>query len=169
MTAGTDKWGSGPMATALSNDGGATWRPGPKPADDGSTTGHGFIDIVADDVGILHLTWLDSRDGKQGLRYARSEDAGKTWAVNITAKAGTCECCSNAIVAGGGHTTSEPKQLGDASAIQGAVSADAGITWSNAKRLSSPDSTATHPRVVRTVGGFRSAALPFNITFHHEG
>ena len=98
-TDGTDQWGSGPMATALSDDGGKTWRSGPNPADDGSTTGHGFIDIAADPAGTFHLTWLDSRDGKQGLRYARSEDGGKSWSANVTAKAATCECCSNVIVA----------------------------------------------------------------------
>ncbi len=264
-TAGTDQWGSGPMATALSNDGGKTWRAGPNPADDGTTTGHGFIDIAADRAGAFHLTWLDSRDGRQALRYARSGDAGRSWSANVTAKTATCECCSNAIVAdsdgevailfrdgsprdmrlvrsrdrgqrwlpavaaggfdwqfdgcphvGGGlalagrgansvfHTLawtgktgrtgiyhvavtggdqpgSEPKQIGDATAshpdlaadaegrlaavwdsragetssIWGAISADAGQSWSKPQRLSSATATATHPRVVIAGQGFR--------------
>jgi hypothetical protein len=99
-TAGTDAWGSGPIATAVSDDGGQTWRAGPNPADDGSTTGHGFLDLATDRAGVFHLTWLDSRDGKQGLRYARSADGGATWSANITAKAATCECCPNALLAG---------------------------------------------------------------------
>lgn len=98
-TAGTDQWGSGPVATALSSDGGKTWRAGPNPADDGSTTGHGFLDLATDGAGVFHLTWLDSRDGKQGLRYARSESAGASWSANATAKAGTCECCPNTLIA----------------------------------------------------------------------
>lgn len=97
-TAGTDQWGSGAMATALSEDGGKSWHAGPNPADDGSTTGHGFMDMAADRSGRFHLTWLDSRDGKQGLRYARSENAGRSWSANTTAKAATCECCSNTIL-----------------------------------------------------------------------
>jgi hypothetical protein len=266
MTAGTDEWGSGPMATALSNDGGKTWRAGPNPADDGSTTGHGFIDIAADRAGIFHLTWLDSRDGKQGLRYARSEDGGESWSANVTAKAATCECCSNAIVTGpngevgilfrdsnprdirlvrthnqgkswlppvatggfdwqfngcphvggglalvakdgnavfhtlvwtgkvghigiyhvalpnGDEPASAPRQLGNARAshpdlaadaqgrlaavwdsgagetseIWGATSADSGKSWSAPQRLSDSVATATHPRVVATINGFRA-------------
>ncbi len=266
MTAGTDQWGSGPMATSLSDDGGKTWRAGPNPADDGSTMGHGFIDIATDRAGTFHLTWLDSRDGQQGLRYARSEDGGKSWSANVTAKAATCECCSNAIVAvddgeaailfrdgnprdmrlvrsrnrgqrwlppvaaggfdwrfngcphvggslalagkgegavfhaltwtgktdrtgiyhvalpNGDQPASEPKQLGDATAshpdlaadaqgrlaavwdsrageapgIWGAVSTDAGKSWSEPRRLSAIEATATHPRVIAAGKGFRA-------------
>jgi hypothetical protein len=101
-TAGTDAWGSGPIATALSADGGQTWVPGPNPADDGSTTGHGFIDLAADREGNFHLTWLDGRDGAQGLRYASSRDAGCTWSANVTLKTGTCECCANRLAVGAG-------------------------------------------------------------------
>jgi hypothetical protein len=127
-TAGTDAWGSGPMATALSHDGGRTWHAGPNPADDHSTTGHGFMDITADEKGIFHLTWLDSRDGSQGLRYSRSNNGGKSWSPNVTVKSQTCECCPNAIVV-----------MNDAACIlyrdrrprdmRLAVSLDHGATW----------------------------------------
>lgn len=73
-TKGTDAWGGGPMATAISSDGGKTWKPGPNPADDGATSGHRFIDVAADEDGAFHLVWLDGRAGKQGLQYARSGD-----------------------------------------------------------------------------------------------
>ena len=74
-TAGNDKMGRGPMATAISGDGGKTWRAGPNPADDGTLGGHSFIDVAADDRGTFHLVWLDSREGaSKGLRYARSND-----------------------------------------------------------------------------------------------
>lgn len=102
-TNGTDQWGSGPMVTSLSNDGGKTWTTGPNPADDKSTVGHGFMDIAADRSGAFHLAWLDNRDGKQGLRYTRSQDGGKSWEPNATVKAGTCECCPNAIAAANGE------------------------------------------------------------------
>jgi hypothetical protein len=96
-TAGTDAWGSGPLTTALSEDGGRTWTVGPNPADDRSTTGHGFHALAAEPSGTLHLIWLDSRDGRQGLRHARSSDHGRHWSTNKTLKAATCECCSNAL------------------------------------------------------------------------
>ena len=82
------------MTTALSHDGGRTWSAGPNPADDQSTAGHGFIDSAASD-GRFHLTWLDDREEKRGLRYASSTDQGKTWSKNATIDPETCECCSN--------------------------------------------------------------------------
>ena len=100
MTPGTDRWGAGPIATAFSEDGGRRWHQGPNPSDDGTTTGHGFLDAAFDDQGVLHLVWLDSRDGKQGLRGARSKDGGKTWGTNQTLKADSCECCANALASG---------------------------------------------------------------------
>ncbi len=99
-TAGSDKMGRGPMATALSNDGGRTWRAGPNPADDNLTIGHSFIDVVGDARagGRFHVVWLDSREGTtKGLRYARSDDGGATWSRNLTLDPDTCECCWNTI------------------------------------------------------------------------
>jgi len=100
MTKGTGLFDSGPMATAISQDGGKSWWPGPNPADDGLTTGHSFADISADASGAFHLVWLDSRDGRQGLRYARSIDGGKNWQKNQTLKTDTCECCWNKLATG---------------------------------------------------------------------
>jgi hypothetical protein len=101
MSPGTDAWGGGPMATALSSDGGRTWRRGPNPADDGSTEGHGFIDIAgfrAGEKAVFHAVWLDSRQGKRGLRHAQSENAGATWGANGTIAPETCECCANSLL-----------------------------------------------------------------------
>ncbi len=97
---GTGEYGSGPIVTALSEDGGLSWHPGPNPADDGLTTGHSFIDLAVDTSGHFHMVWLDSRDGRQGLRYAESSDQGKSWSINRTLKADTCECCRNTLAIG---------------------------------------------------------------------
>jgi hypothetical protein len=94
---GTSPWGSGPLGTALSADGGATWTLGPNPADDGSTDGHAYIDAVADEKGAFHLVWLDGRDGGQGLRASVSGDGGRTWSPNRTVDSRTCECCWNRV------------------------------------------------------------------------
>ena len=96
-TAGTGFGGSGPLAAAVSGDGGRTWSAGGNPADDGLTTGHGYIALSAS-ADAMHAVWLDSRDQRQGLRYARSVDGGRNWQRNVTVAAGTCECCWNALL-----------------------------------------------------------------------
>ena len=100
MTRGTGLFESGPMATAVSSDGGKTWRAGRNPADDGTTGGHGFIDIIADRAGAFHVVWLDSRDGAQGLRHSFSKNAGETWEANQSIDTRTCECCWNTMARG---------------------------------------------------------------------
>ncbi len=126
-TAGDDAWGSGPIATALSLDGGKTWSAGANPADDGLLGGHGFMDLAADAAGKFHLVWLDSRDGQQGLRYARSAD-GKQWTVNRTLKAVTCECCPNSFAVSADrlavlYRSRDPRDM------HVMVSPNAGLTW----------------------------------------
>jgi len=127
-THGEGYMGSGPMVTALSDDGGKTWRPGPNPADDGLNTGHAYADLASDSQGALHLVWLDSRDGKQGLRYARSTDGGRTWSKNLTLKKETCECCWNTLAVSGNtvHVLFRDKSPRDMAMVS---SFDGGLTW----------------------------------------
>jgi hypothetical protein len=130
-TAGSDKMGRGPMATAVSSDGGRTWRAGPNPADDNLTIGHSFIDVAADAKGQFHLVWLDSREGgAKGLRYARSTNGGVTWSANQTLDADTCECCWNTVTTGGDGTIAVLYR--DASPRDMAIvtSTNGGATWS---------------------------------------
>jgi hypothetical protein len=93
---GSDKWGSGPIITVRSEDGGKTWTQGPNPADDGLTDGHNYLALGADASGRFHMAWLDARDGERGRRYSVSSDAGLHWASNSTPAPKTCECCWNA-------------------------------------------------------------------------
>jgi hypothetical protein len=119
---------SGAMVTALSNDGGKTWRRGPNPSDDERNDGHGFADVIASN-GRFHLTWLDSRSGGQGVRYARSADGGATWSRNASVKGGSCECCWNTLLSTQDRALyllfrgKGPRDMGIAS------SADNGATW----------------------------------------
>jgi hypothetical protein len=127
---GTSSWGSGPLAVALSGDGGRTWSRGPNPADDGSTEGHGFIDVAATSAGVFHAVWLDGRDGYQGLRVARSEDGGASWRPNASIDARTCECCWNDLTVLGGERLAVLYRDHDPRDMAVAVSEDDGRSWS---------------------------------------
>ena len=95
---GTSPWGSGPLASAVSADGGRTWKAGVSPADDGTTKDHGFVDVAAVSPNAFLAVWLDSRDGGQGLRSAVSKDGGVSWARNVDVERRTCECCANRLL-----------------------------------------------------------------------
>lgn len=111
----------GLIQTAVSDDGGATWKNGPSPYADaaGSQT---FMRMTAGGAGsasgagagagggaaagsaggttasrAMHMVWLDSREGRQGLRYARSSDLGATWGKDVALAPRTCDCCWNSI------------------------------------------------------------------------
>lgn len=91
----------GPIATALSTDGGKTWQRGPNPANDGSTRYHALLQIAAGERA-FHMVWLHGHDGKQALHHAASADGGRTWQANHLLAAHTCNCCWNSIVTGPG-------------------------------------------------------------------
>lgn len=136
-TPGTGFMGRGPMATALSADGGATWQPGPNPADDASSGDHSFVDCAADAAGTFHLVWLDARGANKskGLRYTNTKDGGKTWSKNATLKPDTCECCWNTVAVGTDgsvHALFRDKNPRDMAVIS---STDHGARWSDAAKV----------------------------------
>jgi hypothetical protein len=88
--------GSGPLAAAMSRDGGKSWAPASRPSDSGLSTGEGFADLLADKDG-FHAVWLDGRDKSQGLRYSVTQ-GGASWTGNQTIAAATCECCWNTLL-----------------------------------------------------------------------
>ena len=130
-------YGTGPLATAVSSDGGKTWKAGPNPADDGLTTGHEFLDVMADDEGRFHLIWIDDRDDAQGvrrgLRYAHSTDGGESWSSNATLDEHICGCCWT-------HLRTDPdgrlyalyrEEHPDPSDMKLMVSENGGLEWSD--------------------------------------
>lgn len=126
---GTDKWGSGPLATSRSRDGGRTWTPGVNPTDDGSTEGHSFIELGTDAQSRFHAFWLDSRDGGQGLRTSVSADGGRTWSKNLTIDSRTCECCWNKTLATGPNAMFVLYRDKDPRDMAIARTDDGGRTW----------------------------------------
>ena len=125
---GTSKWGTGPLAVAVSRDGGGTWSRGGNPADDHSTDGHGFIDVAADPAGGFHAVWLDGRDGDSGLRVASSDD-GVTWQPNADVDAVTCQCCWNDLAVLGPRRLAVLYRDRDPRDMAVAVSEDAARSW----------------------------------------
>lgn len=92
-----DGWGgNGPLASALSVDGGKHWQPGPRPAS-GFGGGQGYADVTLGATGDFHLVWLDSRNGEQALYHAQSADGGEHWTAPGSIDGATCFCCSNEL------------------------------------------------------------------------
>jgi hypothetical protein len=139
-TPGTSPWGDGPLATAVSIDGGRTWRSGANPADDGSTLGHQFLDLAASQGEGFTAVWLDSRDGGVGLRAASSSD-GLSWGANHSIDTVTCECCWNRALAIPG--------AGTAVLYRDASPRDMALAW----RVQAPGAKALWDRR-STVGAF---------------
>ena len=131
-TPGEGQHGVGPFGTALSDDGGRTWRKGSNPADDDSKKGHAFIEAIADRSGAFHVVWLETR-ATRGLFAATSRDFGKTWAKTVTVDDLTCECCWNKMISlrpGETHLLYRDKAPRDMAI---AMTSDSGASW---KRLS---------------------------------
>ncbi|MEO8500190.1 MAG: sialidase family protein [Vicinamibacteria bacterium] len=127
-TPGEGQHGVGPFGTALSDDGGKTWRRGTNPADDDSKKGHAFIESIVDQSGVLHVVWLETR-ATRGLFAATSKDFGKTWAKTITVDSLTCECCWNKMLSlrpGETHLLYRDKDPRDMAI---AMTSDSGASW----------------------------------------
>lgn len=124
--------GMGPLAAAYSTDGGQTWLAGAKPT--GSDADQSHPDLLADTDGRFHAVWLDDREenGYQGLRYARSSDAGQHWELAQTIDDTSCSCCWNRLATGadGGINVLYRDMVPRDMAL--AQSADFGATWRRA-------------------------------------
>ena len=100
-TNGPERFGSGPLVTSVSHDGGATWTPGPRPAGAHSRRGQNFADMTADADGTFYVAWIGSHDGPagRGLGMATSTDFGESWTSSQLADASACACCWNRMTA----------------------------------------------------------------------
>lgn len=67
-----------------SPDGGATWNEPVRPREDGWVFGgcpHAGPSLEIDQAGVVHIAWWTGKPGEAGVYYARSADAGKTFAA----------------------------------------------------------------------------------------
>lgn len=121
--------GMGPLRVWYSLDGGQHWSHGVNPTASEGDQSH--PDLIADRQGRFHLVWLDDRDenGYQGLRYARTSDAGQHWELAQTIDESSCSCCWNRLLLGPDEQVNvlyrdmEPRDMALAQ------SGDAGQTW----------------------------------------
>ena len=121
--------GMGPLVVLSSQDGGQVWTQGENPVTSDFDQSH--ADLAADSQGRLHLVWLDDRDenGYQGLRYARSLDAGLHWEQQQTIDESSCSCCWNRLVISSDdrlkvlYRDMEPRDMALAQ------SSDSGLSW----------------------------------------
>ena len=127
--------GMGPLLSIHSLDAGKTWQLGSNPT--GSEIDQSHPELLADQVGHFHLVWLDDRDenGYQGIRYARTQDAGQHWELAQTVDDSTCSCCWNRLMLGSDgqlnalYRNMEPRDMALAQ------SGDAGASWHNASTV----------------------------------
>jgi Neuraminidase (sialidase) len=185
-TGATTRFGRGPLATAISDDGGKTWTPGSNPSDDGNDPGdHAFADVVADDAGTFHAVWLDGRGeqkssdkspgsagGGKGLRYARSTDGGRSWSAVATLDAQCCECCWNSIIALPGNRVQILYRDRDPRDMALVSSTDGGKTWGKSTRVGAFDWAFTgcpHVGGALAAGDGNDAAKRFALVWTAKG
>ena len=94
-----DKPFSGELRLSRSSDGGHTFAPSTLVNDDGQVIQHSFDAIQAAPDGVLHLAWIDGREGKKepGTFVARSTDHGRTITKNFKIDDNTCVCCRTSV------------------------------------------------------------------------
>jgi hypothetical protein len=97
-----DKPFSNELRLSRSTDGGKTFLPSILVNDDEQVIGHSFDSIHVAPDGVLHLAWIDGREGKKesGTFVTRSTDHGRTVATNLKVDDNTCVCCRTSLTTG---------------------------------------------------------------------
>jgi len=97
-----DKPFSNELRLSRSTDGGKTFLPSILVNDDEQVIGHSFDSIHVAPDGVVHVAWIDGRDGKRdpGTFVTRSTDHGRTVAKNFKVDESTCVCCRTSLTTG---------------------------------------------------------------------
>ncbi|MBM3552071.1 MAG: exo-alpha-sialidase [Alphaproteobacteria bacterium] len=107
---------------------------------------------------LIHAVVGTRKAESAGLYYLKSSDAGRSWMAPV--RLGDASATHGDLtVAKGGRVAAvfdmiDPEINDGTQAIYATFSQDDGARWSEARRLSSPGKTASHPRVVSTRSGF---------------
>jgi hypothetical protein len=94
-----DKPFSNDLRLSRSTDGGKTFQPSVLVNDDQQVIGHSFDSIHVAPDGVIHLAWIDGREGKKesGTFATRSTDHGRTVEKNLKVDESTCVCCRTSM------------------------------------------------------------------------
>ncbi|MDO9117091.1 MAG: sialidase family protein [Nitrospira sp.] len=94
-----DKPFSNDLRLSRSTDGGKTFQPSVLVNDDQQVIGHSFDSIHVAPDGVVHMAWIDGREGKKesGTFTARSTDRGRTAEKNLKVDENTCVCCRTSM------------------------------------------------------------------------
>lgn len=97
-----DKPFSNDLRLSRSTDGGKTFQPSVLVNDDQLVIGHSFDSIHVAPDGVVHMAWIDGREGKKesGTFVTRSTDHGRTVEKNLKVDENTCVCCRTSITSG---------------------------------------------------------------------
>lgn len=97
-----DKPFSSELRLSRSVDGGRSFLPSVLVNDDNQVMTHSFDSLHLGHDGVLHIAWIDGREGKKepGTFAARSADQGKTITKNVKLDDNTCVCCRTAMATG---------------------------------------------------------------------
>lgn len=97
-----DKPFSNDLRLSRSVDGGRTFQPSILVNDDGQVTGHSFDSLHVAPNGVVHVAWIDAREGKKeaGTFVTRSIDHGRTVEKNRKVDEDTCVCCRTSLTTG---------------------------------------------------------------------
>ncbi len=90
---------SNDLRLSRSTDGGKTFQPSVLVNDDQQVIGHSFDSIHVAPDGVVHMAWIDGREGKKesGTFTARSTDRGRTAEKNLKVDENTCVCCRTSM------------------------------------------------------------------------
>ncbi len=131
----------GEIRLQVSRDDGLSWSPPEVLHDDVDNHGsHSFLDGTAVGGDTVLFSWLDNRDGQQGLRVAAWSAAGIE--PNRTVDAVTCQCCATALLAGPDRRlwlAYRDLAQGDVRDIVLARSDDRGASFADLGRVSADD------------------------------
>ena len=94
-----DKPFSNDLRLSRSTDGGKTFQPSVLVNDDQQIINHSFDSIHVAPDGVVHIAWIDGREGKKesGTFATRSTDHGQTVDKNLKVDENTCVCCRTSM------------------------------------------------------------------------
>ena len=97
-----DKPFSSELRLSRSADGGRSFLPSVLVNDDNQVMTHSFDSLHLGHDGVLHIAWIDGREGKKdpGTFVARSPDQGHTVTKNLKLDDNTCVCCRTSMATG---------------------------------------------------------------------